>query len=104
MFGPQDYDPFALDLWALGATLAEFFTPLEDVSLRRVGDDWGGGDSDDDDYGHFALDSPKVAAIEVNSCNLHDYPYRPDALCSLPILLLYGNGKHFSGERMETLL
>lgn len=29
LFGEQSYDPPALDLWAVGATLAEFFTPLE---------------------------------------------------------------------------
>lgn len=28
LFGTRDYDPFALDLWALAATLAEFFTPF----------------------------------------------------------------------------
>ncbi|ORY77570.1 kinase-like domain-containing protein [Leucosporidium creatinivorum] len=29
IFASKTYDPLALDLWALGATLAEFFTPLE---------------------------------------------------------------------------
>ncbi|GAA5851169.1 hypothetical protein JCM8547_004153 [Rhodosporidiobolus lusitaniae] len=28
LFGPRTYSPPALDLWALGATLSEFFTPL----------------------------------------------------------------------------
>ncbi|KAG6853180.1 hypothetical protein C0991_006320 [Blastosporella zonata] len=28
IFGTRDYDPFAIDLWSLGATFAEFFTPL----------------------------------------------------------------------------
>lgn len=29
VFASRDYDPFVLDLWALGATLSEFFTALE---------------------------------------------------------------------------
>ena len=28
LFGTRDYQPIALDLWSLGACLAEFFTPL----------------------------------------------------------------------------
>lgn len=29
LFGAHDYDPFAVDLWALGCNIAEFFTALE---------------------------------------------------------------------------
>ncbi|KAK2462861.1 hypothetical protein APHAL10511_005059 [Amanita phalloides] len=29
LFGPKSYNAFATDLWSLGATLAELFTPLE---------------------------------------------------------------------------
>lgn len=32
LFGARSYDPFAIDLWSLGATLAEFFTPLHLLS------------------------------------------------------------------------
>lgn len=31
LFGSRAYDPLALDLWSLGVTLAEFFTPLSDA-------------------------------------------------------------------------
>lgn len=40
LFGSRDYDPLAIDLWGLGATLAEFFTPL------RLLDRWGDSESD----------------------------------------------------------
>lgn len=36
IFASKDYDPQALDLWALGATLAEFFTPLTTKSRCKV--------------------------------------------------------------------
>jgi serine/threonine protein kinase len=32
-FSPRTYDAPALDLWALGTTLAEFFTPIERVII-----------------------------------------------------------------------
>ncbi|PPR05337.1 hypothetical protein CVT26_011600, partial [Gymnopilus dilepis] len=44
LFGTRNYDPCAIDLWSLGATFAEFFTPLRLTSLEE--DD---GDDDDDD-------------------------------------------------------
>ena len=37
LFGARDYDPFAVDLWALGCNIAEFFTVLE--SEVHDGDD-----------------------------------------------------------------
>jgi len=43
LFGPRSYDPFAIDLWGLGATLAQFFTPL-----RLCSDD----EDDEDDFEH----------------------------------------------------
>jgi serine/threonine protein kinase len=36
LFGAQDYDQRAMDLWSLGCTLAEFFTP---VRMQRTEDD-----------------------------------------------------------------
>lgn len=45
LFGTRSYDPFAIDLWSLGATFAGFFTPLrlysdeEEESLGDVEDE-----------------------------------------------------------------
>ncbi|KAH7926814.1 kinase-like protein [Leucogyrophana mollusca] len=44
LFGPRTYDAFAIDLWSLGATFAEFFTPL-----RLSNDDDDGIEEDDED-------------------------------------------------------
>ncbi|EAU92375.1 CMGC/CDK protein kinase [Coprinopsis cinerea okayama7 len=46
LFGTRAYDAIAVDLWSLGATLAEFFTPL------RMSSDDTDDDGDDDDGGH----------------------------------------------------
>lgn len=35
LFASREYDPFAVDLWALGATLAEFFTAFETAKVSR---------------------------------------------------------------------
>ncbi|PPQ89974.1 hypothetical protein CVT25_009614 [Psilocybe cyanescens] len=43
LFGSRNYDHCAIDLWSVGATFAEFFTPL-----RLVSDDEDDGDDDDD--------------------------------------------------------
>ncbi len=48
IFSATDYDPFALDLWSLGATFAEFFT-----SLRFIPED----DDIDAGYGSPSSDS-----------------------------------------------
>ncbi|KAG0697735.1 kinase-like protein [Suillus ampliporus] len=45
LFGPRNYDPFAVDSWSLGATFAEFFTsvrlfnPLDDEEFDFEGDE-----------------------------------------------------------------
>lgn len=44
LFGSRNYDHLAIDLWSLGATFAEFFTPL-----RLHGDEDDDGDDDDDE-------------------------------------------------------
>ncbi|KJA28379.1 hypothetical protein HYPSUDRAFT_33746 [Hypholoma sublateritium FD-334 SS-4] len=44
LFGSRHYDHLAIDLWSLGVTFAEFFTPL-----RLHGDEDDDGDDDDDD-------------------------------------------------------
>ncbi|KAF8167273.1 kinase-like domain-containing protein [Crassisporium funariophilum] len=43
LFGTRSYDPLAIDLWSLGATFADFFTPL-----RLSSDDEDDGDDDED--------------------------------------------------------
>lgn len=48
IFGPTDYDPFAVDLWSIGTLCAEFFTPLRFVPDEDVSDD-GFHDTDDED-------------------------------------------------------
>jgi cyclin-dependent kinase 8/11 len=48
LFGSRDYDAFALDLWALGATLAELFCPLiETTNAASDDDDWRFSDDED---------------------------------------------------------
>ncbi|KAL1731672.1 kinase-like domain-containing protein [Schizophyllum commune] len=47
LFGPRTYDAFAIDMWSLGATFAEFFTPLslyldEDDDFGSFGGGFGG--------------------------------------------------------------
>ena len=49
LFGARDYDPLAVDLWCLGATLAEFFTSLKLVDRF--------GDSDSSESSDNELDS-----------------------------------------------
>ncbi|KAL4251286.1 Protein kinase-like domain superfamily protein [Abortiporus biennis] len=39
IFGPTDYDPFAVDLWSLGTTLSELFTPLRLESDEEIDDE-----------------------------------------------------------------
>ncbi|GJE97816.1 kinase-like protein [Phanerochaete sordida] len=48
IFGPTDYDPYAVDLWSLGALAAEFFTALRFVPDEDLSDD-GFPESDDDE-------------------------------------------------------
>ncbi|KZT08791.1 kinase-like protein [Laetiporus sulphureus 93-53] len=50
LFGPTTYDAFATDLWSLGATFAEFFTPLK---LYRQYDEYDediGSDADEEGW------------------------------------------------------
>jgi serine/threonine protein kinase len=44
LFGPKSYNAFSTDLWSLGATLSELFTPL-----RLILSSSDGGDDDEDD-------------------------------------------------------
>ncbi|KAI0347611.1 kinase-like protein [Trametopsis cervina] len=43
IFGAEDYDPYAVDIWSLGATVAEFFTPI-----RFIADDDDRSEESDD--------------------------------------------------------
>jgi serine/threonine protein kinase len=45
LFGPRSYDAFAIDIWSLGTTFAEFFTSLK---LNRTDHDEYGDDEDED--------------------------------------------------------
>lgn len=40
LYGPKTYDPFAIDLWSLGATISQFFTAIcltrEDSDIEDV--------------------------------------------------------------------
>ncbi|PCH34297.1 kinase-like protein [Wolfiporia cocos MD-104 SS10] len=47
LFGPRDYDAYATDLWALGATCAEFCTPLQLTSKKDVERGWDEGEDED---------------------------------------------------------
>ena len=44
LFGTTDYDACAIDLWSMGAVLAEFFTPLR---LRKSYEDEDDGEGRD---------------------------------------------------------
>ncbi|KAI5481642.1 arylamine N-acetyltransferase [Pseudohyphozyma bogoriensis] len=41
LFGSRDYDPFAIDLWALGATIAGLFRPFEPLETSHPPSDSG---------------------------------------------------------------
>lgn len=45
LFTPRSYDPFAIDLWALGCTLAELFTPLYLSATNSYDDEYDSDDS-----------------------------------------------------------
>lgn len=49
IFGARDYDPYALDLWSLGATLSELFTPLRFISNDTSEDEDLEDELDEDD-------------------------------------------------------
>ncbi|KAF8079238.1 CMGC/CDK protein kinase [Lyophyllum atratum] len=59
LFGTRDYDAAAIDLWSLGATFAEFFTPLRLYSEE---------DEEEDEYGgvhHVGDESRPLAPFIV---------------------------------------
>ncbi|KAF9011329.1 kinase-like domain-containing protein [Cyathus striatus] len=56
LFGTRAYDPFAIDLWSLGATFAGVFTPLRLMSDDDDDDDDELLDSSDDDGNGMVYD------------------------------------------------
>ncbi|KAF8971793.1 kinase-like domain-containing protein [Flammula alnicola] len=78
LFGTRSYDHLAIDLWSLGATLAEFFTPLRLI-----------GDEDDEEESESESES-KSKSIHDDDDGAIGYPgaqWRRDSL--------------FNGERGE---
>lgn len=62
LFGASSYDPYATDLWSLGTTCAEFFTPLR---MQNQYDDDEVLDSDSDEEGAKApFIIPKSLAVD----------------------------------------
>lgn len=72
IFGPADYDPFAVDLWSFGALCAEFFTPL-----RFVNSDMSDG-GDDDESEEDGLEPLKP--FYVSNDLAHDGSWTRDSL------------------------
>lgn len=66
LFGARDYNAYAIDLWSIGAILAEFFTPLR-LRKRYIDEDEWYEDEDDDDSDS---DSPPSKAPFVLSKGL----------------------------------
>ncbi|KAG9313848.1 hypothetical protein JVU11DRAFT_4614 [Chiua virens] len=68
LFGPRSYDAFAIDVWSLGVTLAEFFTSLrlqtdsdsddEDLALLNRADDGESGSESSADSPRAFTPSP----------------------------------------------
>ncbi|TBU26870.1 kinase-like protein [Dichomitus squalens] len=54
LFGTRDYNAYAIDLWSMGAVLAEFFTPLKLRKACYDEDDW----YEDEDEGDWDSDAP----------------------------------------------
>ncbi|KAG6846526.1 hypothetical protein H0H93_013403, partial [Arthromyces matolae] len=58
LFGTRDYDAYAIDLWSLGATVAEFFTSIR-AHAEADEDDY---DYDGDDFGDIDETSPFIVS------------------------------------------
>ncbi|CDO73403.1 hypothetical protein BN946_scf185013.g37 [Trametes cinnabarina] len=76
LFGATDYDPYASDLWSLGALLAEFFTPLRLHDAYEDEDEGLGYSSEDDESGPDSEDQPPVKPPFLIRKGLH--PGNPD--------------------------
>ncbi|TFK21554.1 CMGC/CDK protein kinase [Coprinopsis marcescibilis] len=60
LFGSRTYDHIAVDLWSIGATLAEFFTPL-----RLSSDDTDDGDDDDTEGDYRQVETNPIQPFVV---------------------------------------
>jgi serine/threonine protein kinase len=70
LFGPKSYDAYAADIWSLGATFAEFFTPLRLCTSEE--DDFG-ADSDNDSVSTSEdMDLPRHAFVVPKSISHRD--------------------------------
>ncbi|KAG6834460.1 hypothetical protein H0H93_009495, partial [Arthromyces matolae] len=58
LFGTRDYEAYAIDLWSLGATVAEFFTPIR-AQAEAEEDQY---DSDSDDFRDSDATSPFIVS------------------------------------------
>ncbi|TFY64632.1 hypothetical protein EVG20_g5881 [Dentipellis fragilis] len=74
LFGPKSYDALAADRWALGATLAEFFTSLHGRNVNDDDDDWDSDDEQEDRTKAYIVGSPKSAwaSVKWERCSLFD--------------------------------
>ncbi|KAA1467871.1 kinase-like protein [Dentipellis sp. KUC8613] len=75
LFGPKSYDALAADRWALGATIAEFFTSLHRRNVNDDDDDWDSDEEDQEDRTKaYILDPPKSAwaSVKWGRCPLFD--------------------------------
>lgn len=77
MFASRDYDPFAIDLWALGCTLSELFRPFTTPKPKMAADD--SDDSEEDSferaYRQYATPEPesKPARQTLFDASLSDF-------------------------------
>jgi len=65
LFGTRTYDPIAIDLWSLGATFAEFFTPLR-LSSDHPDDANYEDDDEEDDEEDLELPPDHSAASAID--------------------------------------
>src|SRR5260370_37547770 len=79
LFSPGTYDGPATDLWSLGVTLCDFFTPLRLVGTDDDDDDddtdEDGGDENDFEVKSFPLIIPKRAACSQSARWCRDHVF-----------------------------
>lgn len=72
LFGTRTYDPFAIDLWSLGATFAEFFMPLRLCSDEE--------EEEQDEYEEQDGEVPPPFIIPKNLINSSETRWERDTL------------------------
>ncbi|KAF7783933.1 hypothetical protein Agabi119p4_98 [Agaricus bisporus var. burnettii] len=68
LFGTRSYDPFTIDRWSFGATLASFFTPF-----RLLSSDIDIDDNDDDNPQDTSSFDPFIIPPHLNTTNPSTY-------------------------------